>query len=464
MFSHYTVDFRPSLSRFVRCLLLCSALVQFSLPAFAAEKYVLEESASDSRTYSVTTKLDVDGQLEAAIGDGKAVGLKLNVDGNFKYLERRLSGIGREAEALRSARYYDEVSAKIVVNNQTSFGHLRDRLRLVAAQGRQDGVELYSPAGLMTRDEVDLLKIPGDSLAALALLPPGAVEVGDDWKPGHWVNQSLTGLEAVIKSELTCTLKSADDRQATVSFEGEIEGAISGAATTITLNGTYVFDLKEQHLKRLEMTQKEKASVSAVRPGLDVTAKVVMTRTPAAKEGELPESAVAGIPEAPSAGQLLLSFESPANVRFLYDRGWHVFHKDVAVLRYVDQGSLIAQCNVSPVPSTAPGRHTPKHQFQADIRAQLGDNLKKIGQTEELTGQGGNYLYRVVAIGEVNGTPMHWIYYLCAGPSGRQVSFAFVVETELIERLGDRDREIVKSLEFLTRKSPQEVQTGNRKD
>jgi hypothetical protein len=103
---------------------------------------------------------------------------------------------------------------------------------------------------------------------------------------------------------------------------------------------------------------------------------------------------------------------------------------------------------VTPVASAGLGRHTPEEEFQADVRAALGTRFKELEQSEVLEIGNGRYCYRVTARGEANGLDMHWLYYLIAVPSGRQVSFVFAVETALRKELADRDLEIVKSLEL----------------
>lgn len=419
-------------------------------PAVAAETHTLVEPVTDDRIFSIQTRLEVNGDLQTAAGDGKAIGLSLNVKGKLDYRERRLPGTGRNAAALRTLRYYDAAEATINVSRQTTFSRLREQRKLIVAQGRRQGVELYSPSGPMTYSELDLLRTPGDSLAIMALLPRTDVEVGATWEPESWAMQMLPNIEAVLESELTCRLESADQREAKVTFSGKIEGAIAGAATTVALSGHYVYDLKARHIRRIELRQTEERSVGTVSPGMKVTATVTVERTPVDKAGELNDGIVRQIPLDPPAEWLLLYFDSPWNMGFHYDRGWHVFHQtaDVAVLRLLEHGSLIAQCNVSPVPSARPGEHTPVEKFQLDVQQALGENLKSIEKTEELSMDNDVFVYRVVAVGEANGVPMEWHYYLCAAPSGRQVSFVFATEAKTLERLADRDLQIIRNLKF----------------
>jgi hypothetical protein len=430
-------------------------IVLFSLTAFlhanrVSAAYILEEPASDSRVFSVNSRLEVSGQLETAVGGGKAVALKLKVNASHKYRERRLTGTGRDAEAFRSLRDYDDAAAKIEVDQQITSARLPESRTLLVAYGTREGVGFYCPTGPMSYGELELLRMPGDSLAGLALLPPKAVSVGEKWSTSSWVIQMITGTEAVLKSDLTCELQSVRADVAKVKFQGRIEGATAGAASELEISGHYLFDLKGKYLKRLEMTQKEKRSVGSVTPGVDVVAKIVFDRQPEKEAGRLNDALIAKIPLEPDESVMLLRFRSPWNVGFLYDRNWHVFHQSdqVAVLRLLDKGSLIAQCNVEKIPSARPRKQTSEAQFQQDIRTKLGGNLEEIVKAELLKSDDKRFRYRVTAIGESNKLSMTWIYYLCVAPSGRQVALVFSVETKLLKQLGNRDLGIVSTLEF----------------
>jgi hypothetical protein len=148
---------------------------------------------------------------------------------------------------------------------------------------------------------------------------------------------------------------------------------------------------------------------------------------------------------------MLLRFDLPWGARFFHDRDWHLFRRtpQAAVLRLLDKGSFVAQCNIAKVPDAEAGKHTTEEQFQEDIHKSLGDKLKEIAKAEELESDDGVYRYRVTAIGQVGDVPMTWLYYLCASPSGKQVGFVFAVETSLLERLANRDLAMVSSLVFL---------------
>jgi hypothetical protein len=429
----------------------------------AAERIELQEEESDERVRSVNVELSVSGKVFPAPGADKA--LKLAVEARFEYFERRLSKAGREGESLRGVRHYGEARADIQAGEQISNTRLRDSQRLIVAQGQLAGIDMFSPSGPLTYNELELLHVPGDSLAVLGLLPDSTVEPDESWKAPAWALPLVTGVEAVEKGELTCRVVSASAKVARIGFQGEIVGATVGAAAEIKIEGHLLYDREQKLISRIEATQTEKRAIGAVSPGLDVVAKVVVSRRIAERPARLTDKDLTGLPIEPNAANRLLMLEAPAwNLRMFHDRRWHLFHQsaEVALLRLLDQGGLIAQCNIKKLPPAEPGQHVSEEQFQADIRQTLGKNFQQIVQSEKLKLKEGMYVFRVVAVGSVDRTnekkepessPMQWIYYLVANADGRQLSFVFSVDPRQAKDLENRDLSMVAGIEFLSPRS-----------
>ena len=275
----------------------------------------------------------------------------------------------------------------------------------------------------------------------------------------------LTGVEAAEKSTLTCKLESADKARAKVSLGGEITGVILGAPAHVKLSGSYAYDFLQQAISQIEVTQTEKRSMGAVAPGLDVTAKIAVNRTVVEKPRKLTDKLVAAVPVEANDANRLLMFEAPAwNVRFFHDRVWHMFHQntEVAILRMLDAGRPIAQCNIKKLPDASPGEHVPEEQFRSDVQKTLGQNFQEFIQSEKIKVRDELFVYRVIAVGTVDRrnekgeavvAPMQWIYYLVANADGRQLAFVFTVDPTLAEDLKNRDLSIVGGLEFLKPKA-----------
>jgi len=442
-------------TRFFAALVICWTLPTY---AAAADSYHLGEEIEDQREYEVSTRLKVTGTMQASAGDKKnAIGMKLDLDAKLDYRERRMPSAGRNALSLRSARNYRDAHAKIVVGRQTTMPRLRSQNRLIVAEGQPQGVRFHSPQRPLYFTELELLQAPGDSLAALSLLPDKDVEIGDQWSLEGWAVQFFTGLEAVEKGAIACEVKALSDDLLEVHFSGEIKGAIYGAYTTVSVEGDYWFDIKENYLHKLELVQKEKRSIGVVSQGLEVEAQVTMTRTIAPGKPTISDSLLEKIPLNPNSANLLVAFDSSAwNLRFHHDRLWHLYkhERDAAAFRLVEKGSFIAQCKIAPLQDAKAGEHMSEEQFLKDIQTNLGENFQDVASMEQIKGDAvggdeGLYIYRVESHGKIGEHEVIWIHMLIAAPDGRQVALIFTVGKEVRKVFADRDIALATNVEFL---------------
>lgn len=449
---------RRSRKRTHRRLLVPGALLllgALAAPGTAsAESYRLNETSTDSRVYSVRQRMTVEGTLKAPRPEGKSLSLSMRGESTHAFLERRLSGTGRNAKALRSLRHYRSARTQVRVGRSQSDKRLASDRRLLVVQGTETGLLPYSPAGPLDHAEVDLLHMPGDVLALRAFLPDGKVAVGATWTPPNWAVLLVSGIDAVAKSDVTCKLKSAGKKTAVVTVTGKAEGARDGAPSTIRLSGEFTYDLGRGYIASASLKQAEKTDAGPVSPALDVQAAITVERSLAENPGPLSAEAAGRISLEPKPELLLQRFEPSAGVQFLIDRDWRVVFADkgVAILRLLDRGNLVAQVNIKMLPKAAAGKHVTERQFQDDVRKKLGPRLSSIVRADVLKPkQGpsdGRFLYRVTADGSENGIDMRWAYYLCAAPDGRQASLVFAVEKKLVKQLDERDAAFVLGVRF----------------
>jgi hypothetical protein len=423
----------------------------FGSLVIAADKYTLEEPVDDERVFGVGLRLDVQGKVQTRGPENKNVDLPLTGTAALSYRERRLLGIGGQAESLRSVRDFENAQVDIEVADEKTQVVLPETLKLIVAQGRTSGLEFYSLGGMLSAQEVELLTPPTDSLGVVALLPTAPVEVGEEWTPPKWVGQFLARLEAATKNEVKCKLVSVEKDIAKVTFTATVHGAVQGAPSELTITGSLDYDLGVKHIVAADVQQTEKRTVGAVSVGLDVTARMRLLRKVAKVGGNVATPAVLTAAGAePPMSALLLRFEAPGDLSLLHARQWHLFKQteQTSILRLLDDGLFIAQVNLSPIPSAKPGEHTTPEVFQADIRQSLGERLKAIAKTEVIPTKDRRYIYKVIAEGAVGERQLTWIYYLIADPTGKQASMLVSLDRDLVEKLGQRDLELVQSLRF----------------
>lgn len=473
----------PRLSE-IRFSLWLTGFVWFLVPvAVSAEEAIqLAEGFPDDRTYLVEIQVATKGQVRTSKVGGESHELDLDSAAEFGFRCRRLPPAGRDARALRSVRAFSQARVETDIGSHKTEIRLPQEARLIVANGDREGIVSYSPEVALTREAVDLLEMPGDPLVLLALLPQQAVRIGDEWSPSDWAAQLLTGIEALESSKLTCRLDEGNRAGVRIGFTGQVKGQRFGANTTIDVAGAFIFDRRSDHISQARTVYRIKSDIGTVNPGMEVTVTSNLSRKPADDSGRLTDDLLESIPLDPPDEALKLVFDAgPWGITLRHGREWHLFQSvfegrnRVAILRLVEQGSLVCQCNLSPLepfrsegpversePATnpernSPDRHIPLEQFEADIKQSLGKRFKEILARERIPTQDGRRVFRVVVEGEVELSgdkgaariPMQWIYYLVSDPKGRQASFVFSVEPNLIEQLAGRDQDIVLSLRFV---------------
>ncbi|MEZ5939886.1 MAG: hypothetical protein R3C18_00755 [Planctomycetaceae bacterium] len=448
----------------LRWILLATVMGLLSTQSVRAVE--LTENATDTRTFQTKSQVRTTGQVFTLSSEGKKDPLALSATAQLQFRSRRLPPGGRDAEALRAVREFEVARVDTEVSGFKTAVVLPAQLKTVVAFGTREGVRSYCPEVLMTREALDLLEMPGDPLALIALLPLESVEVGGTWSPNEWAIQMLSGVEAAESSKMTCTLESADQTTAVFAFTGDVTGQRLGAVSTVQFTGRVQYNVAEKFISAAKLRYSVKSEVGTINPGLEAQVDVDFTRGLSNTPGMLTDAYLQNIPlNAPETALELVFDAVPWGLRLLHGRGWHLFQAvlestesqhAVAILRLVDQGALVSQCNIAPVTNVQPGKRTPPQEFERDIQISLGSRLTKLSEQEDIPTSNGRYIYRVVAEGEVEISgdkggvkiPMNWIYYLCTNSDGRQVSFVFAVEPELRETLGQQDRNIVTSASF----------------
>jgi hypothetical protein len=435
----------------------------------AQERLRLAEPWTDLRVFQVMTQVRTQGKLTTPAGSGQTRDLALESTAQFAFRERRLPPAGRDAAAFRALREFDVARMQATVEKEPTHLALPEASRLVVAAGQREGILSYSLRTLLTRDLVDLLNLPADPLALSALLPSTPVGVGEEWAVPEWAAQMFAGIEAVETARLMGRLLAVEEGIARLELRGAVQGLQEGTRTTITIEAEATFDVAAQHLRGARVVSRIQSDIGAVTPGIDAAVTVQVERRVAPQAGGITDTLVESIPLDPPPEALKLTFDAaPWKARLRHDRHWYVFHAvldappKVVILRLVERGSLICQCNFSPIPDAPPGEHTPLGEYERDIRTALGKALRGITRQEVTSLPEGRTLVEVVAEGEVEVAgkgrdgasavvviPMEWHYYIIADPRGRQMSFVFAVEKALVEQLAGRDRELVTSLEFL---------------
>ncbi len=415
----------------------------------AAERVSLRSVRSPGTVDRVERSVAVSGSLQVPQAESKA-SQKLGVDGQFEYHDKLLGSAEGESGHLLAARYYDRAEAQITIEKDSFRSVLPPEDRLVGVQVSLPEVVLFSPSSPLTREQLDLIDVAGDTVLLDLLLPEEPVVPGESWTHSNELLAALLRLDVVVANDVQSMLKEVVDGIARIEIAGQVEGAVQGSTTKIELKGRYHFDLKRQRITWIGLLIKEDRGAGPVTPGLDVVARVVATITPDTPCSQLADEVLASQPIEPSDETLRLVFRpEDRSWELAYDRRWFVTAQDkhMLVLRLLDRGVFLGQCKVA---AGTGGEKLSLEGFQQDIREALGDRFGQFVRAAERELEPRGRMLEVWVHGSVAEVPVRWMYYAVESGQGPRVILAFVSEEQLSERFEKAQRALIAGLRLAT--------------
>jgi hypothetical protein len=424
------------------------AALAVSGPAWA-QAYNLAEAPVAGKYFHVQLKMALKGEMRVD-QEGKKIPLKQEARANHDFRERVLE-VGANGLPGKCAQLFKTAKASITVAGLPSERMLRPEHGLLVAQRLKDQLLTYCPAGPMTREEVELAE-HFDTLAVTGLLPGKEVVVGATWKVPNAVAQALSSFEGLTAQDLECKLEGVKDGLAHVTVTGKTAGIDQGALVKLAIQARYDFDLKARRLTALEWKQKDERDQGPVSPSSTAEVTVGLTRAPIDPVPELSDIALVSVPEKDPALPLTQISYTDKKKRFelLHRREWQrvSLTDQHLVMRLMDQGDFIAQVTISPWTREAPGKHLTPEAFQEAASQTPGWEPEQILQTGTVPADGGRWVYRISALGQMDGVKVMQNFYIVASPQGEQVVLLFTMTPSQAKKIGVRDLELVGGLDF----------------
>jgi hypothetical protein len=443
---------------------------------FAASEsaIILRESGEAGGCTQVRIELKAEGLFRPGLPAGSIEAearmpkpLALDVKTRLVFLERQIEDQGRaetgqvgatqtraRSSKRKAIRWVSQAAAAINGEVRPMSSLLRPELSLLVAQreGEQGAVVVVSPAGPLTRPELELVEGLGDPLDLADFLPAKEVSKGRFWKLSPAAANALSGYDVVKSSTLEATLERVDEVAARVRLQGEVEGSVLGGAGTISCEGFFTFDRKAGLIDRLEVNRAEKRQAGPVEAGLDVKSTLSVIRRRVPLPPELGDAALANVSlDTSPQRQLLQLVAASGKYTLLHDRHWHTYWDDpkLTVVKRIENGQVIAQCNLASGPSAGKGRHQDLNQFRDDIRGSLKEKFIQFVGAGEVDGNpAGGFRYKIGVQGREGDLGVLWDYYLIASPEGEQLLATFTLAAQNIKDFGDQDLEMIGSLEW----------------
>ena len=439
---------------------LCKFRVFFGLFAMAllvwsritsADSHSFQLDPSNGEIRQVKASLLVKGNLKIKPeGKDEAQSLPLNLKADLYYDEK----VVQSSTPFRTVRHYREAKADIQIDKNKVSQALADEHRLIIVNASNDRATMFSAVGHLSRDELDLITTQGNSIFIHSLLPTTSKSVGETWKHDNRAIAALLNLDSITKSEVESKLAEVKDGIGVIETAGSISGAANGVATDLNIKAKCNFDFKLKHITGFAIAIQEKRSETIIEPGFEVIAQLRMAMRPIDESPHLTDQTLASIPLESKPENSLLQYESTlGGFGFLHERRWHVMldRENVTVLRLVDEGDFVGQCNVSRLSNLPEGKQLSLEEFQADIQKSLADSFGQFVEASQATTKDGMRILRVAVAGSTSDVPIHWIYFHLANDKGQRASCVFTMQSKLIERFGAADSVVVSSLQLRER-------------
>ena len=425
-------------------------------------KYPLMANVKSGARTDVSVTLDVGGDLLVKNEQAAEVKVPMSVAAKFGYHEQILAWAAGLSTPSRSLRQYSEARATLRRENGQERELPADR-RVVVVELAGDGCGASGLDRPLTRDEFDLVgDVVGNTLAIDRLLPNRELGEGEGWNHDDEAIGAFLGMDRVAMCDVRSVVTGEENRQVKIRMGGTVHGTVDGAAAEMELRAAYLYDLSVGRITKLNLAIKQRSKPTTLTAGLDVVAKLSVVVKPAHDkpapfdEAQIAKAAAMTGPEL----RQLLEESTQRGYRFHYGSSWIVMsgkQRELMSLRFVNQGDLIAHCNIATRPPKAQGQSATLEEFEAEVCKSLGERLKKVEAATEWTTAAGHRCLGVIASGTLDEVPVEWRHYLISGENLPQATISVSVDQSLLERFADADRPIVDSLELLplqTAKTP----------
>jgi len=376
---------------------------------------------------------------------------RLKVQTRTEFVERVMV-LDPEQRVARVARWVIQAAAALNGEIRTRATVIRPEVALLVAERRDESVVVFSPAGPLTRSELEVVEAVGDPLALTGLLPDRPVVRGDHWRVGGDAVRGLSGYDALAANALEATVESLDATAAIIRLKGEIRGAALGGAGTISCEGTLRFDRIAGQIVRLDLTRHETRKAGPVEEGLDITSTLTVEQKAITTPAELADDVIAAIPrDRDPERELLILLAPDGKYTLKHDRDWHIYWDDtrLTVLKRLDHGEVVAQCNLNVGPKVPRGKHQHPDQFRDDVRRALGARFDQFVGVGEVDGDpAGGFRYKVAVQGRQGDVGILWDYYLLASPDGDQLLATFTHAVAQESAFANQDVRLVTSFRW----------------
>lgn len=450
-----------------RFLTLLTLFFSLAMPlASSGQTIDLASAANQGEFQSVRFQVEYYGDIMVDLSrepGAEPYVLPLDVTGKFEF-DQQLSG---KPGSMQAVRCYTTATADI----ETGKGHKASELAVenkyvlsrIRTVQNQNQFQIASIGSILKRSEYELLRNPCDPIALVGLLDQENVKIGDRWEVDKETLGRFLNIDHVISADVQFKLKSADAANALIHVSGHLKGEIDDVVTELDVAGSLQFDREIDRVKAVRININQQTDPGQVAPGFEGQIKLDMRIKRIAASKHLTREKLAAIMTDAKIKQAFMLKPEGALFSVIHSPAWRIIaaEKEAAVLRFVQDGNMLAQCNIVRLPNRPADRPLELEDFEAEVRKMIKDQetvtFQSSSQSETTMGHAA---LRVVVEGYESGVPIQWLYYHISNAEGVCVTCIFTLEKKIAEQFGKADHTFVNRLKLV----PQEEQRQTKKD
>jgi hypothetical protein len=349
-----------------------------------------------------------------------------------------------------AAREYIQADAEHWVAGNTSTIKLREACLNTVAMKHENLWQQLCQTEPLLKDEVELLLSPINSQVLELLLPDQPAKGSEPWDISADAARELFNLEAAHQSTLVARISKVEKGVASIDLSGEVHGTANSVSTHLNISGNFQAKLASQCaiVSWVGLVIKETRAISQAEPGFEITARIRLIRDEADRISPVTRDQLVAMTRKPNELPWIIKTGSAiGRYTFLADRKWKTYIDtgEEAIFRLIDNNSVIAQCNVTRLPSLDPGKQLTLTALQQEIRQSLNEKFSVFVEASEKVNANKLKMMRVVVSGQSEEVPIQWIYAHMSDDSGQRVSLVFTMGANLVERFAAADEQICNS-------------------
>ncbi len=379
---------------------------------------------------------------------------------------QRLTGSAADPQAIR---YYDSSYGNFNIDKGKTKATLEKQNRLIVARLKSkpgQRIQMASILDLLNQTELNLIKNPADPLTYAGLLTKKSVAQGDKWEVDKNALADFLAVDRILFTDAKMMLKTATRDTARIYLLGQVDATVEDVGTSMKVSAVFDVNRKRKQVTQVRLSIDENREAGQVAPGFEGKSRVNVQLRADDRCEHLTTANLKKLTKSRRIKQRLQWLSEKGKFALEYDPRWKMIasESEAAVLRYVDDGDLMAQCNVLQLPARPASNPLTLEKYREEIETIIrGDKTAKLVGASKLKTTTGLDAFRVSVKGVEEDVPVKWIYYHVASEDGRRLTFIFTLEQEIADLFQPSDQRMVNGLSFFVQPAHPNVKVATKR-